>query len=248
MVFNKTEKKEISKIAENFFEENLLEGVTEDIADKVAKIIAGKLEKKLDSVIAGLQTKLDNAIGVIEDLKCSNEEMQRRIDNLEQGNRRNNLRILGVPEPDNENVLKTTVGILNNNLKCNISEEKIECYRVGKPASDSSAKNYSRQILVKFAQESDKSAAYGKKRLLKNSKIIIKEDLTVNRLNTCKEALEHFGPKNVWTQGGIIFAKDGSGKKHKFSSIAELKAIKRSIRRSTIRLPEVVDENQTEVD
>nr|CAH7719785.1 unnamed protein product [Callosobruchus chinensis]CAH7738925.1 unnamed protein product [Callosobruchus chinensis] len=43
--------------------------------------------------------------------------------------------------------------------------------------------------------------------MLKGSQIVMKEDLTVERMKIVKEASEKYGFKNVWTFNGNIFVK-----------------------------------------
>lgn len=48
---------------------------------------------------------------------------------------------------------------------------------------------------------------YNKKKCLKGTKIVIKENLTISRVNAVKLASEKYGFKNVFTANGQIFAK-----------------------------------------
>nr|CAI5857871.1 unnamed protein product [Callosobruchus analis]CAI5862065.1 unnamed protein product [Callosobruchus analis]CAI5863354.1 unnamed protein product [Callosobruchus analis] len=56
-----------------------------------------------------------------------------------------------------------------------------------------------------------KTATYSKKRMLKGSGIVMKEDITTERLKVVKEASEKCGLKNVWTVNGVVFAKTDKG-------------------------------------
>lgn len=73
------------------------------------------------------------------------------------------------------------------------------CYRIGKKQE-----NKHRGILVKLKDTSTKQCIYTKKRLLKGTGIVIKEDLTNTRLKMMNKAIEKVGIKNVWSDNGKI--------------------------------------------
>nr|CAH7740405.1 unnamed protein product [Callosobruchus chinensis] len=52
---------------------------------------------------------------------------------------------------------------------------------------------------------------YNRKRFLKGSNIVIKEDLTILRLKIIHAAYEKYGYRNIWSTNGAIFAKTGNG-------------------------------------
>nr|CAH7745116.1 unnamed protein product [Callosobruchus chinensis] len=64
-----------------------------------------------------------------------------------------------------------------------------------------------RHIIVAFRDNQIKHSIYAKKKMLKGSQIVMKEDLTVERMKIVKEASEKYGFKNVWTFNGNIFVK-----------------------------------------
>ncbi|CAH1989983.1 unnamed protein product [Acanthoscelides obtectus] len=68
-----------------------------------------------------------------------------------------------------------------------------------------------RHILVSFKDNCIKIAAYNKKKMLKGTKIVVKEDLTIQRLKAMKPASEKFGFRNVWTVNGNVFARTDKG-------------------------------------
>nr|CAI5862648.1 unnamed protein product [Callosobruchus analis]CAI5865949.1 unnamed protein product [Callosobruchus analis] len=52
---------------------------------------------------------------------------------------------------------------------------------------------------------------YNKKKMLKGTRMVIKEDLTARRLKIVKTASDKYGFKNVWTVNGKIFGKTEKG-------------------------------------
>ncbi|CAH1961696.1 unnamed protein product [Acanthoscelides obtectus] len=68
-----------------------------------------------------------------------------------------------------------------------------------------------RHLVVTFKSNVIYSNIYNKKKSLKGTGVIIKEDLILLRLNLVKEAAEKYGFRNVWTRNGNIFAKTETG-------------------------------------
>ncbi|KAJ8915908.1 hypothetical protein NQ315_015523 [Exocentrus adspersus] len=77
-------------------------------------------------------------------------------------------------------------------------------FRLGK--AESAAPNKPRGILVSFVQNIKRNEIFEAKRLLKNTAITVYEDLTARRYEILIQARKKFGPKNVWSMGGNVFA------------------------------------------
>lgn len=90
-------------------------------------------------------------------------------------------------------------------LRDKINTDIIAAYRVGQKSN-----NRPRYNVVTFRDNKLKMDIYNKKKMLKGTKIVIKEDLTVDRLKIVKEASEKHGFKNVWTVNGNIFVKSNN--------------------------------------
>lgn len=54
-------------------------------------------------------------------------------------------------------------------------------------------------------------AVYNYKNLFRGTKVIMEEDLTINRLKYVTAASEKHGFKNVWRVNGKIFVKNRNG-------------------------------------
>nr|CAH7719784.1 unnamed protein product [Callosobruchus chinensis]CAH7738924.1 unnamed protein product [Callosobruchus chinensis] len=112
---------------------------------------------------------------------------------------------MGVKESPNENTLVAVKKIISSKLKINPEEldnNVVTAYRVGQKAEARP-----RHIIVAFRDNQIKHSIYAKKKMLKGSQIVMKEDLTVERMKIVKEASEKYGFKNVWTFNGNIFVK-----------------------------------------
>ena len=68
-----------------------------------------------------------------------------------------------------------------------------------------------RTVILKLVSHNKKNEIYRKKKLLKNSGIIITERLTSRRARFLRFAQEKCGKKNVWTSDGEIICKFNPG-------------------------------------
>lgn len=67
--------------------------------------------------------------------------------------------------------------------------------------------------------------AINNRKLLQGSKIVIREDLSKDRLQLLKSATTRFGFRNVWTRDGNICVRLGN-KRHTITTQEELQKIK----------------------
>lgn len=138
-----------------------------------------------------------------------NKKLYNEIDKLEQYSRRKNLRILGVPETENENVEDKVKTIIQNNLKIPLECRFIDnVHRIGKKIE-----NKSRTIMAKFVKIDDRNRIFNNNILLKASGVAIVEDLTKRRYTMLKKIQKSIGTKNVWTRNGNIHVNTKAGLK-----------------------------------
>ena len=64
-------------------------------------------------------------------------------------------------------------------------------------------------VLVQFANNNIRSAVFKQLKLLKNSQISVREDLTQSRLSLLKAAVKKITSKSAWCLHGNIFVKCG---------------------------------------
>nr|CAI5852592.1 unnamed protein product [Callosobruchus analis] len=75
------------------------------------------------------------------------------------------------------------------------------CHRVGRKEE---GKN--REIFVKIGSIEKRNPICAKKKHLKGTGVVVKEDLTSLRAELLRKAIEKVGLRNVWTENGKIFA------------------------------------------
>lgn len=202
---------------ESLLSSNLLNELVERVAGKVIE----KLQETIDfnlHIITELKGELVKRDETIADLRCQLEE---RTDDIEQYQRRNSLRIFGIPEAPSED---TDLQVLAVAAKVNVPLElsKIDrSHRVGPRVG-----NKSRPIIVKFVSYADRNALFKSKKYLRNTGITIREDLTRIRMGLLKQAIEHFGLHSVWTFDGNIVVLAG-GSKQRVATARDLQVLKR---------------------
>nr|CAH7745165.1 unnamed protein product [Callosobruchus chinensis]CAH7755167.1 unnamed protein product [Callosobruchus chinensis] len=189
--------------------------IAESISKMILETIASSLKEKFDyydskiteleKEVSCLKSKLNDTVNIQDNV--DHKKVEQKVDNIQQHIRNNNLRIMSVPEAAGENLTEKVYDIFTNKMKVEINKsEIIAAYRVGRKLDDKP-----RQILVTFQDNAIKMLTYNRKRSLKGSNIVIKEDLTVLRLNIMNAASEKYGYRNVWSTNGAIFAKTGNG-------------------------------------
>lgn len=140
----------------------------------------------------------------ITEVKEINRTLQSKMESLERFSRRNNLRIYGIREKENEDIVDT----LKRETKLEFLKENIEyAYRMGKTTADGC-----RAIFVRFTQQKYKLEIINNRKNLRGTKIIIADDLTKRTHEILKEAVAKLGKKNVWCMNGKIWYRNGPAK------------------------------------
>ena len=154
-------------------------------------------------------------------VKNENLKMQLEIDRVDQNSRNNSVGIFGITEEANENIMKKVLKIFNHKMNLNIKEDLIkECYRIGMKKVNEKA----RSVVVAFYNRAPKECVYVNKKKLKNTGIVIREDITKLRLYLLNRAIEKVGVKNTWTYNGLVYLLS-NGRKHKIEMISDLDLI-----------------------
>ena len=210
-----------------------------DALDRMEKMFARaneKHEKRISELVVSLeftQAKLDEAMAnmkQVSDEKASyekrigslnkeNEELRKqiqsyesRLDYLDDQSRRNNLRIVGIPEEVGENWEKCQVKVSKIiKEEVNISQANIErAHRVGKVTSQRC-----RDIIAKFAFYPERDAVFRARSKLKGTNIFINEDFcpgTVevrrNQMDAMKEARRN--GKQAFFNYRTLVVRDGN--------------------------------------
>ena len=191
----------------------------QDITKIVNKaVVAAMMEfKQENKLLASRLTKLEKLCATqsaeIKDLKTAvnlNEKKRTaEINDMEQYSRRWSVRIFGVAEKEEENVVTEALNIINNKLKLpHITEDNIDvAHRTGRKQN-----NRHRAIIVRFLRVKHRQQVLRSRKQLKGTRVTIAEDLTLQNLNLLKKAKELDETKMAWSWDGKIWMlkKDGS--------------------------------------
>lgn len=179
-------------------------GMLATLAALVKDTIVSEMRKTLEEntrVISELKDALvekDKTIGVLEN----------KIDDLEQYQRRQCLRVFGVSETDGEDTDKLAIDVAKK-IGVDLSVNDIDrSHRIGRKETDRP-----RPVIVKFVSYRKRNELFRSKKNLRGTGIVIREDLTKKRHALLQEAITKFGLKNVWTQDGAIIVKIGDTKR-----------------------------------
>ena len=132
-----------------------------------------------------------------------------KLDDLEQWNRRSNIRIINLPDPDekesNENCLQRVMNFLKRAIDIEfLYEHEVDiCHRVGRYEPGNP-----RAVIVKFVRRTTKMAVMrGRLRNLPRGSPFVVEDLTKRRFQLLMKARNFPGARNAWSREGTIYAR-----------------------------------------
>ena len=193
----------------------------------------------VDDVVKGVLKGLNERISTLEEqnkgLVNENRALLARVSNLEkavdqgeQYSRRNNLRITGYRETENENtddiVLKIAADIGSDIELSDIDRS----HRVGRPGVN---RTKPRDVIVKFTSYRARQKLYKKRTALKDSGYagtFLNEDLTKLRSQVLFEArkvVKADRAKGAWSSDGNILIRDHADIVHRLTSMTELSGI-----------------------
>lgn len=204
--------------------------VFSNLVTRLSETIRVTVEEAVRNALADVNAELDNLRGQVTVLEkrvgnlC--ERLEDRTDELEQYQRRNNLRFFGVDESRGEDTDALVVELCRSKLGVELSTGDIcRSHRVGQqPEPNADGKKRSRGIIVRFVSYRVRRKIYDAKKMLKGSGVTVREDLTVKRAEVYRQAVSKHGLKNTWTQDGRVLYVDKENKKGMATRLADLTA------------------------
>jgi hypothetical protein len=196
----------------------------EAVVQRAVKTAVEAALASFNEVVSNLQDEVARLQRV---LTQTNDRLAERTDELEQYQRRDNIRIFGVKEAAAENTDELVTQICRDKLGVEVSTDSISrSHRVGKrqePGADGRERH--RPIIVRFTSYRVRRSVFEAKKRLKGTGITIREDLTQVRQEMYRRAVAHFGVKNVWTQDGRVLWVDKNGKRGMATRPMDLEAV-----------------------
>ncbi|KAJ8964901.1 hypothetical protein NQ314_004540 [Rhamnusium bicolor] len=153
MGFTERQKSELKSVINEFFsDKNFMETFAVKIADIVSQKMMVHIEK--------LETKINTLEKQMSNIQGENEKLHLKVDNLEQFSKRNQLRVFGVPESNNENLKEILQVIFENKMEVNGSQLEY-CYRLGQYNKEA---KYPRPILATFIDAQQRNLIFNNKK------------------------------------------------------------------------------------
>ena len=198
-----------SKTSESERDEVLIQKIVENILtnksflDKIVDLVNQGLQQKLKDLhktVQDTEAKLSSMETKLSSMQTAHQKLEDEMECAEQYSRMSNLRIYGVPEEPSEQVEAIVTDICINKLGVKISAADIDtAHRLG------AREGNHKPIIVKFARRSAREEIYSNKRKLKNSSIVIREDLTGKKAAAVRNLVDKVGSRSVFTSRCTIF-------------------------------------------
>jgi hypothetical protein len=187
----------------------LADQLSEKIIERVTAVVTASLLERLETADRRIE-ELSREVTALREAPCAHAgRMGNRLDGLAQYQRRNNLRIFGVPENEGEDATESIRSLFAEKLGVEVLPAEIDrCHRVGRRPPVAEPSGRPRAVLVRFVSYQSRSRVMSNRRRLKGTSVTIREDLTQDRATLYKQMAEKFGFRNVWTRDGRIFWRD----------------------------------------
>ena len=199
---------------------------TKDPFEEVLKSIDTSWPVTVDLIVAllkaqesSLRTFFEVKLAVKDEeilkLREKNQQLEDKLDDLEQYSRRNSIRITGIEE--NTDVTQ----FLANKLDVDVGNHIERYHPVGKRREDGKP----RPLLVKFLNYHSRSAVLKNRSKLKGAGVFINEDLTKCRnliASKCRALKKDHKIKNTWIRDGTIFIKMDDESVNRISTLHQL--------------------------
>ena len=200
----------------------------EDNRTLLQQAICGPLMDEVRSLRAKCEEKdelIDSLSDQVTALKCTIQSLEASNDDLEQYQRRNSLRISGIPEEDDEDCMELALKVANEKLRLDPPLEVRDIDRTHRSGQRKPGKP--KQILVKFATYHQRRRFYEARKSIYTSgnTVFVNEDLTKTRgtiLWTARKAKREEKLKECWSSDGRIFIRRQDNSKHQVKTLTEL--------------------------
>lgn len=179
----------------------------------------------LTATVSALTATIQEKDKTIESLEERVEKLETAVDVAEQYSRRNNLRVSGIQEQQDEDPYQLALDLANQKLKLTpaISISEIDrAHRVGAAESGKT-----RDLLIKFGTYRARHRVFEARMSLRSpsNTTFINEDLTGRRsflLWKAREKKKKNIIKSCWSSDGKIFVRDNNGIKKLVLSVDDL--------------------------
>ena len=177
---------------------------SQDFKDIIAKAVKEAVGQAIESVLKELKAEIAVLEGKVKTLEGTIEKVAAKANDNEQFSRRQNVRVTGFVEEDDENCAEKFVNLCREKIGLDVNDDLVDrAHRVGKKEE-----GRNRAIIVRLKTHKDKLAILRNRKNLRGSGFYINEDLT--KINQKLSYIARVTCTNVdtsWTVDGKIFVK-----------------------------------------
>ena len=177
---------------------------SQDFKDIIAKAVKEAVGQAMESVLKELKAEIAILEGKVKTLEGTIEKVAAKANDNEQFSRRQNVRVTGFVEEDDENCAEKFVNLCREKIGLDVNDDLVDrAHRVGKKEEGTN-----RAIIVRLKTHKDKLAILRNRKNLRGSGFYINEDLT--KINQKLSYIARVTCTNVdtsWTVDGKIFVK-----------------------------------------
>ena len=177
----------------------------QDFKDIIAKAVKEAVGQAMESILKELKAEIAVLEGKVKTLEGTIEKVAAKANDNEQFSRRQNVRVTGFVEEDDENCAEKFVNLCRGKIGLDVNDDLVHrAHRVGKKEGTN------RAIIVRLKTHNDKLAILRNRKNLRGSGFYINEDLT--KINQKLSYIARVTCTNVdtsWTVDGIKRKSDG---------------------------------------
>lgn len=189
----------------------------ETVSSEMEKMFTKMNEKmeEIESRMFDVEVRLDKTEEENKILKGENTELREKLNDMEQYQRRWNLRVFNLEEKKAETAAETTDKVcrmFTEMVGVSTTPEDLEaCHRVGAMTSGGGG-GRNRAVIVRFKTRKLREEILSNRKKLKGKKLSIGEDLTYENAKLCTSAFKHSATLSSWTNNGKVWCKLKNGK------------------------------------
>lgn len=204
-------------------QEKRLEATIERKVEEKFKEKTAELNQRLDMITyenVELKEQVDKLTETVTECEKMTKFAIQKSNTNEQYSRKNNVKVMGVVEKENETELTLTrevIEILESKAQVTIEESKIMAlHRIpGKIGMN-------KPVLIKLINNSEKTKIMKKRKEMKRAGFRLVDDVTKSNTTLINTLSQHEKIESAWYFNGSVYAKTIEGRRHKFDISSDI--------------------------
>ena len=177
---------------------------SQEFKDIIAKAVKEAVVQPMESILKELKAEIAVLEGKVKTLEDTIEKVAAKANDNEQFSRRQNVRVTGFVEENEENCAEKFVNLCREKIGLDVNDDIVDrAHRVGKKEEGTN-----RAIIVRLKTHKDKLAILCNRKNLRGSGFYINEDLTkINQKLSYTARVTCTNVDTSWTVDNKIFVK-----------------------------------------